>query len=83
MDCDCKRIHEELVFLFVDDEMGEEALLAFKRHIADCPECAEDAKYTRRLLMIVRERAGRCNAPRDLRDRILAALPHRRRFFRA
>ena len=24
MDCNCKKIHEELVFLYADDEMGQE-----------------------------------------------------------
>ena len=82
MDCNCKKIHEELVFLYADNEMGQEMLLTFQRHLADCPECAQEARYTQRLLMIVRERSGRCCAPRRLRERILATMPHRRSVLR-
>ena len=74
----CKRIHEELVFRFADNEMELELQVAFKRHVADCPHCAREAQYTRRLLMIVRQKVERCSAPTHLRERILAALPHRR-----
>lgn len=78
MDCDCKKIHEELVFLYADNEMGQEMLVAFKRHLADCPECAQDAQYTQKFLMVFRQRARRARAPRSLRERILAGLAHRR-----
>ena len=80
MDCNCKKIHEELVFLYADNEMGQEMLVAFKSHLARCPECAHDAEFTRKLLMVVRQRCGRTTAPNSLRERILAALPHRRGF---
>lgn len=78
MDCDCKKIHEELVFLYADNEMGQETLVAFKQHLAACPECAQDTKFTQKLLLVVRQRCGRASAPNSLRERILAALPHRR-----
>jgi len=76
----CKKIREELVFLYADQEMEAELRIAFDRHVADCPHCAQSTQYTTRLLMIVRERAGRCSAPNRLRERILATLPHRRSF---
>lgn len=75
---DCKRIKEELVFLFADNEMGQELLISFRRHVSVCPHCAREAEYTRELLTIVRRRAIRRPAPRGLRTKILAALPHRR-----
>ena len=78
MDCDCKKIHEELVFLYADNEMGQEMLVAFERHLAACPECAQNAQFIQKFLMIVRQRCGRAYAPNSLRERILAALPHRR-----
>ncbi len=78
MDCNCKKIHEELAYLYLDNEMGQEMVIAFERHIARCPPCAKEAKIIERVLMIVRERTGRCVAPRHLRERILAGLPHRR-----
>ncbi len=74
----CKRVREEFVFRFVDNEMGQELQVAFDRHVADCPHCAQQTQFTRRLLTIVRERTVRCHAPTSLRDRILAHLPHRR-----
>ncbi len=75
---DCKQIKEELVFLYADNEMGQEVLIAFKRHVSVCPHCARKAEFTRRLLELVRERARRRQAPRRLRAKILAGLPHRR-----
>jgi anti-sigma factor (TIGR02949 family) len=75
---DCRKIREELVFLFADNEMGQELLVAFERHVSACPHCAREARYTRRLLTVVRERAVRWRAPRRLRARILARMPHRR-----
>jgi len=33
--------------------------------------------YTRKLLVIVREKCVRCSAPERLRHRILTSLPHR------
>jgi len=81
MDCNCKKFKEELVFRFLDDELGQDVQVVH-RHVANCPHCAQQVQYTRRLLMIVRERAGRAQAPARLLDRILSGLPHRRpRFF--
>lgn len=75
----CTEIHEELIFLFADEELGQERLVAFQRHVADCPECAQHAQYTCRLLTLVRERTVRWPAPSRLRARIIAGLPHRQR----
>ncbi len=75
---DCKQIKEELVFLFADNEMGQDVLIAFRRHVSLCPQCAREAEYMRRLLTVVRQSAVRQTAPRGLRTKILAALPHRR-----
>jgi hypothetical protein len=33
--------------------------------------------YTRKLLLIVREKCVRCSAPERLRSRILISMPHR------
>lgn len=75
---ECKQIKEEMVFLFVDNEMGQEMLVAYKRHVSDCPHCARQARYARLFLTVVRQRAVRRPAPRGLRSKILAGLPHRR-----
>ena len=74
---DCREISESL-FLFVDNEMEEALLIIFKEHVAKCPGCAQKTDYTRKLLWLVRERCARCNAPQNLRNRILTNLPHRR-----
>ncbi len=74
----CKQIKEELVFLFADNEMGQELLISFRRHVSDCPHCAREARYARLFLTLLRERSVRRPAPRGLRTKILAAFPHRR-----
>jgi mycothiol system anti-sigma-R factor len=75
---DCKKIRE-WVFLYVDHEMREEMLVAFTQHISECPHCAKTKQHTETLLTIVRKRAVRQRAPGELRKKILAGLPHRRR----
>ncbi len=76
----CKQIKEEMVFLFADNEMGQELLIAFRRHVSVCPHCAREAQNARSFLTILRERTVRRPAPRGLRSRILASFPHRRDF---
>ena len=75
---DCKRVKDELVFLFTDNEMNQELLVAFCRHVSACPHCARKTDYTCRLLRIVRTRAVRWPAPGHLRTRILTEMRHRR-----
>ena len=73
---DCKKIRE-MVFLFADDEMSQETLTAFETHVRFCPDCAEEARYARRLVSVVRQRTVRTSAPSALRARILSLMPHR------
>ena len=74
---DCKEV-SLVLFLFFDNEMEEETLTPFKDHVGGCGDCAKQVDYTRKLLLIVRERTVRCPAPESLRHRILTHLPHRR-----
>jgi len=69
---DCKRV-VEVIFLFFDNEMDEELLTPFRDHVSHCGDCAKRIDYTRKLLMVVRQRCLRCTAP----DRILFNMPHR------
>lgn len=73
---DCKEVSAAL-FLFFDNEMEEDMLTPFKDHVGKCDGCAKKVDYTRKLLLIVRERTIRCCAPDSLRHRILTHLPHR------
>ena len=73
---DCKEVGT-VVFLFFDNEMDEDTLTPFRDHVGRCGHCAKQVDYTRRLLLIVRERTIRCTAPDSLRLRILTHLPHR------
>jgi mycothiol system anti-sigma-R factor len=66
---DCRRFREA-VYLF-DADTGEELLMSFRAHCADCPRCAGEAEFKRRLLELVRRRCCRQNAPAELRARIL------------
>jgi mycothiol system anti-sigma-R factor len=74
---DCKEVGEAL-FLFFDNELEEALLIHFRDHVDGCTDCAKQVDYTRKLLLIVRERCSRCNAPDRLRQRILISMPHRR-----
>ena len=76
----CKQVKEEMVFLFADNEMGQEMLVAFRRHVSACPHCAREARLARTFLTLVRKRVVRRAAPRGLRSKILASFPHRRDF---
>lgn len=74
---DCKRVIDR-VYLFFDDEMGDDERAPFQEHIDGCPHCARRYRFTRRFLLLVRERCVRCSAPEQLHRRILVSLPHRR-----
>lgn len=74
---DCKEVGKAL-FLFFDNELEEALLVSFKDHVGLCRDCAKRVDYTRKLLLIVRERTVRCCAPDGLRHRILTSMPHRR-----
>jgi mycothiol system anti-sigma-R factor len=74
---DCKEVGAAL-FLFFDGEMDEDLVPPFRDHVDGCGDCAKRVSYTRKLLLIVRERSCRCCAPERLRIRILTSLPHRR-----
>ena len=73
---DCKRVRE-VIFLFFDNEMDEDLLTPFRDHVSSCPPCASTIDYTRKLLILVRQRCVRCTAPDRLRHRILISMPHR------
>jgi len=74
---DCKEV-STVLFLFFDNEMEDEMLTPFRDHVGGCGDCSKKVDYTRKLLLIVRERTIRCTAPDSLRHRILTHLPHRR-----
>lgn len=76
----CSKVRE-VVFLYTDNEMEEELLIAFREHLVICPECARRLDYTRRVLTVLRSRCARARAPERLRQRILTSLPHRREEF--
>jgi mycothiol system anti-sigma-R factor len=73
---DCKEVGSVL-FLFFDNEMEEALLTPFRDHVARCGDCARRMDYTRKLLLVVREKCLRCTAPDGLRVRILTSMPHR------
>ena len=73
---DCKEV-SSVLYLFFDNEMEDVLLTPFRDHVALCGDCARRMDYTRKLLLVVRERCIRCNAPEGLRHRILINFPHR------
>lgn len=74
---DCKEV-SEVLFLFFDNEMEDELLTPFQDHVGRCGDCNKRVDYTRKLLLIVRQRTVRWNCPDGLRHKILTAMPHRR-----
>lgn len=74
---DCKEV-SEILFLFFDNEMEDERLTPFNDHVGRCGDCSKRVDYTRRLLLIVRQRTVRWTCPDGLRHRILTGMPHRR-----
>lgn len=70
---DCKGARK-VIFLYVDNEMGEELHVAFEQHMSDCPHCAQRIESTRQWLTVVKRRCLRVQAPDRLRRRILTSL---------
>lgn len=75
---ECREVRE-VVFLYTDNEMGEELLISFRHHVAHCPRCAARIVRAETLVRVVRQRCSRAAAPERLRTRILTRSPHRRR----
>jgi hypothetical protein len=72
----CKQVKEEFVLVYGEDEDGGRLRVAIHRHVTACPECAAEAEHARRFVMLVREHC-RCEAPSELRRRILTVLSRR------
>lgn len=73
----CTRVRE-VIFLYTDNEAGEEIQIEVREHLHICPACARRLDYTRRLLALLKSGCSRAAAPARLRRRILTSLPHRR-----
>lgn len=73
---DCREV-SAVIYLFFDNEMEEEMLAPFRDHLTGCGDCSKRVDYTRRILVLVRERCVRCTCPDKLRQRILTEMPHR------
>lgn len=74
---DCREVYAAL-YRFFDNELEDGLRTPFQDHVGRCPGCARRLHYTRKLLLIVRQRAVRQCAPESLRVKILTSLPHRR-----
>ena len=71
----CSKVRE-IVFLYTDNELGEELLVSVQEHVVLCPQCARRIEYTQRLLKVVRKGCTRTTAPQRLRKRLLTTLRH-------
>jgi len=69
---------EKVLFLFFDGEIEDDLIEVFKAHLSHCPDCAHRLDFTRKFLVIIRQRCVRQVAPSRLRARILTSLPHRK-----
>lgn len=70
---DCKRVIDR-VYLFFDGEIADDERTPFQEHLDGCPHCARRYRFTRKLLLLVRERCVRCTAPETLHQRIRVSL---------
>ncbi len=71
-----RKVREETVVVFCQDEAGTTLRVAIRQQVEICPDCQEKAAMTRRMVTMVRSRCSR-SAPQSLLSRILACLPHR------
>lgn len=69
----CTRFRET-IFLYTDNEMEEELLVAFREHLVLCPECARQIDYTRRVRALLKQGCSKSRAPERLRKRIIISL---------
>ena len=70
---DCKEVSSTL-YLFLDNEMGDEQQTPFRDHTDNCHGCAQQIDRKRRFLLIFRQRCIRWTASESLRTRILSRL---------
>jgi len=70
---ECRRVRQ-VVFLYTDNEMGQELLVAFREHLELCPHCLQEVQAAQRLLTLLRARCARRAAPEGLRLRIVRRL---------
>jgi mycothiol system anti-sigma-R factor len=70
---DCQQV-SEFVYRFLDRELEAEVLTDFDDHLDRCGLCAGRVAYTRRILLLVRQRCVRHQAPPQLRERIIVSL---------
>lgn len=73
---ECREV-AEIIFMFFDNELDRGRQEPLREHLSQCPDCARQLEYTRRLLILVRRRCVRHPAPPHLRRKILTSLPHR------
>lgn len=70
---ECRRIRQ-VVFLYTDNEMGQDLLVSFREHLELCPRCLREVEAAQRLIAVLRARCARRVAPAGLRVRILRRL---------
>lgn len=63
---DCARVLE-VSYLVEDRQLEPRTIRAFEEHLAVCPECAERAVVSSRVVRVIRDRLTRARAPDRLR----------------
>ncbi|MGJ3509161.1 mycothiol system anti-sigma-R factor [Enemella sp. A6] len=61
------------MFEFLDSEMAELDADEVRHHLNVCAECLDEFDYQMAVRAVV-QRSCRCEAPADLRDRVVASL---------
>ena len=70
----CQEV-QHLLHLYVDGELDLVVHLQIDKHLADCPECAEQEKNLRSLRTAISSESLYYRAPAALRSRIQGAIP--------
>jgi anti-sigma factor (TIGR02949 family) len=72
-ECSCREAFEKLED-FLDRELTTEELSRVEAHLCACVECAEAYRFEGRVLECVKAKVGKMKLPKDLHDRVIAAL---------
>lgn len=71
-ECDCEKLRR-LLYVFIDNELDEDAAHSLRVHAELCPDCADAVDAQRHLQALLR-RCCRQSAPADLRARVITRI---------
>ncbi len=70
---DCDEVFDHLDD-YIDRELSKEDIARLEAHLHQCAHCAEAAQFEKSVIECIRKKVDRINAPKELLDRVRAAL---------